>query len=48
MALEFVKYMSNAEILKQQGDNSYKLAKEEYSLEVAVDKYLKIFHDFNK
>ena len=35
--------MANEELLKEQGENAYKLGKEQYSLEVAVDKYMKIF-----
>ena len=42
-AKAFVDYMANEELLKEQGENAYKLGKEQYSLEVAVDKYMKIF-----
>ena len=47
VAKEFVDYMNNAELLQEQGENSYKLAKEEYSLEIAVGKYMKIFETFS-
>ena len=40
---EFVKYISNEKLLLEQGKNAFNLAKEEYSLDVAVDKYMKIF-----
>lgn len=43
VAKAFVDYMNNTELLKQQGENAYQLAKEEYSLEVAVGRYMKIF-----
>lgn len=42
-AKAFVDYMTNDQLLKEQGKNAYKLGKEQYSLEVAVDKYMKIF-----
>ena len=42
-AKAFVDYMTNEELLKEQGENAFKLGKEQYSLEVAVDKYMKIF-----
>lgn len=42
-AKAFVDYMTNEELLKEQGENAYKLGKEQYSLEVAVDKYMSIF-----
>ena len=44
MAADFVTYMNNAELLKRQGENAYKQAVQEYSLEIAVDKYMKIFN----
>lgn len=47
-AEKFVSYMNNAELLNQQGANAYKHAVEEYSLEVAVDKYMKIFNSIVK
>lgn len=40
---EFVKYISNDKLLLEQGKNALNLAKEEYSLDVAVDKYIEIF-----
>lgn len=43
VANDFVRYMNNTELLKQQGQNAYNNAVEKYSLEVAVEKYLKIF-----
>lgn len=42
-AKAFVDYMTNDGLLKEQGDNAYRLGKEKYSLEVAVDKYMGIF-----
>lgn len=48
MAKEFVAYMNNSDLLKQQGENSYKLAEKEYSLDVAVGKYMAIFQSFDK
>ena len=42
-AKAFVDYMTNDELLKEQGENAFKLGKEQYSLEVAVEKYMKIF-----
>lgn len=47
-AVEFVSYMNNTELLNKQGANSYELAKKEYSLEVAVEKYMKIIKSFDK
>ena len=41
----FVDYMSNDELLREQGENAFKLGKEQYSLEVAVEKYMKIFNN---
>ena len=43
-AKAFVDYMTNEELLKEQGENAYRLGKEQYSLEVAVDKYMRIFN----
>lgn len=40
---KFVAYMNNIELLEQQGTNAYGQAEKEYSLEVAVDKYMMIF-----
>lgn len=48
MAADFVAYMNNAELLKQQGETAYKHAVEEYSLEVAVEKYMSIFNSISK
>lgn len=42
-AKDFVTYMNDSELLIKQGENGYKLAKEEYSLEVAVERYVGIF-----
>ena len=42
-AKDFVAYMNNHELLKQQGKNGYQLAKREYSLDKAVKRYLSIF-----
>ena len=47
-AEKFVAYMNNAELLKQQGETAYKHAVEEYSLEVAVEKYMGIFEKIVK
>lgn len=44
MAADFVTYMNNAELLKRHGENAYKQAVQEYSLELAVDKYMKIIN----
>lgn len=41
----FVKYLNNKPLLLQQGENSLSVAKQNYSLEIAVEKYLKIFKD---
>lgn len=48
MAADFVAYMNNAELLRQQGETAYKHAVEEYSLEVAVEKYMSIFNSISK
>ncbi len=48
IAKGFVAYMNDSALLKQQGENSYKLAEKEYSLDVAVGKYMSIFHSFEK
>lgn len=42
-AKAFVDYMNNNVLLKEQGENAFKIAKEQFSLEVAVDKYMGIF-----
>lgn len=46
-AIDFVRYMNDADLLKVQGDNAYRNAVEKYSLEVAVSKYLEIFNTIN-
>lgn len=43
VANDFVRYINNTELLTQQGNNAYKIAVEKYSLEIAIEKYLKIF-----
>ena len=43
VAKEFVEYISNAKLLEVQRTNALNIAKEEYSLEVAVEKYMRIF-----
>ena len=43
-AKAFVEYMTNDVLLKEQGENAFKLAKEKYSLEIAVEKYMGIFN----
>ena len=43
-ARAFVDYMNNHKLIELQGSNGYRLAKDEYSLEVAVDKYVDIFN----
>ena len=43
VARDFVAYMNDAALLKEQGERGYQLAKEEYSLEVAVSRYMDIF-----
>lgn len=48
MATDFVEYINNAELLKIQGENAFQLAKKEYSLEVAVDRYMSIFDSIVK
>lgn len=42
-AKAFVEYMNNNKLIDLQGSNGYQLAKDEYSLEVAVDRYMTIF-----
>lgn len=44
MAADFVAYMNNADLLKLQGENAYKHAVSDYSLEVATENYLKVFN----
>lgn len=46
-AKDFVDYMNDAELLEKQGENAYQLAKERFSLEVAVDNYMRIFESIN-
>lgn len=43
VAKNFVEYMNNTSLLSVQCSNGYQLAKEEYSLNVAVGRYLEIF-----
>lgn len=43
-AKKFVEYMNNSALLNEQEINSYKLAKENFSLECAVEKYMNIFN----
>lgn len=47
VAKDFVDYMNDTKFLKQQGENAYKQAIENYSLEIAADKYIKIFKNIN-
>lgn len=47
-AKAFVDYMTNDELLKVQGENAFKLGKEQFSLEVAVDKYMSVFDKIMK
>ena len=42
-AKDFVDYMNNEALLKEQGENAFSIAKDQFSLEVAVDKYMGIF-----
>lgn len=42
----FVAYMNDKKLIEEQGENGLKLAKEEYSLDVAVRKYTSIFRRF--
>lgn len=44
-ALEFVLYTKKTELLSEQGNNARKVAEEKYSLEIASQKYLKIFEE---
>ena len=44
MAKDFVAYINNAELLATHATNAFKVAKDEYSLEVAVKKYINIFN----
>lgn len=46
--LDFINYLNDKELLKTQSNNSLKLAKEEFSLEVAIDKYLEILRSIIK
>ncbi len=41
-AVDFVDYLNNTELLKEQSQNAYQLAKDEYSLDVAVERYVEI------
>lgn len=42
-AKAFVDFMTNDALLAEQGKNAFELAKREFSLEVAVDRYMKVF-----
>lgn len=42
-AKAFVDYMNDDTLLKKQGENAFAIAKEQFSLEVAVEKYMGIF-----
>lgn len=42
-AKAFVDYMMNDVLLKEQGENAFRLANEQFSLEVAVEKYMGVF-----
>ncbi len=44
-AKSFVEYMRNDELLEVQSGNAFDVAKKMFSLEVAVDKYMHIFHN---
>ncbi len=44
----FVSYMKNEELIQEQGRNAHSIANQEYSLENAVSKYLKIFSVIEK
>lgn len=44
VARKFVAYLNDIDLLKKQGENGYQLAVREYSLEVAVERYMKIFN----
>lgn len=44
VASSFVAYMNDIDLLKKQGENGYQLAVKEYSLEVAVERYMRIFN----
>ena len=44
-AKKFVEYISNDELIEVQRINALNVAKEDYSLEVAVEKYSKIFNE---
>lgn len=47
-AKKFVEYMNDKDLHEKQRLNSLKLAKENFSLECAVDKYMKIFESIKK
>lgn len=47
VARDFVAYMNNADLLKKQGENGYQQAAKEYSLEVAVERYISIFNSIS-
>lgn len=43
VAIGFVEYSRAEGIVQEQGQSSFKLASEKYSLEIATSKYLKVF-----
>jgi len=47
-AEEFVKYTQNEQLIKEQNILALELAKEKYSLEVAIQSYLKVFNKIKK
>lgn len=47
-AKDFAGYLNNSDLLQQQGKNAYEQAVKEYSLEVAVSKYMGIFDKIMK
>lgn len=44
VARSFVAYVNDIDLLKQQGENGYQLAVKEYSLDVAVERYMRVFN----
>lgn len=46
--MEFVKYTQNKKLLEEQQKNALRLAIKEYSLDVAVEKYIKLFNSIHK
>ncbi|WP_370861036.1 glycosyltransferase family 4 protein [Parabacteroides faecis] len=41
---DFISFIMNDDKMEQMGENAYKLAKQEFSLEVATDKYMQVFN----